>query len=273
MCLNFSNNLNPILADDKAAKIRPLIEHFNMVYQRSSSTVLHQSIDEHMVKFKGHHSMKQYVKNKPIKFWLRCDAVSGYLYEFDIYTGRKDTPELGLGENVVIDLTKKLHGTGASVLTDNYFSSPTLAALLRDRGIDFVGVVRKDRKGLPSFKDDKKMIRGEYEMFYCKNEKLMAVKWIDNKPVHVISSKMISDISKAERRIKGQKEKIRVDCPDVIKLYNKYMGGVDINDRMKSTHEQDRRGRRYYLRLTFDMLDQLIVNSRIVFNTLNVDKN
>ena len=109
-------------------------------------------------------------------------------------------------------------------------------------------------------------------MFYCKNEKLMAVKWIDNKPVHVISSKMISDISKAERRIKGQKEKIRVDCPDVIKLYNKYMGGVDINDRMKSTHEQDRRGRRYYLRLTFDMLDQLIVNSRIVFNTLNVDK-
>ena len=49
------------------------------------------------------------------------------------------------------------------------------------------------------------------------------------------------------------------------------MGGVDINDRMKSTHEQDRRGRRYYLRLAFDMFDQLMVNSRIVINTLSTE--
>ena len=71
--------------------------------------------------------------------------------------------------------------------------------------------------------------------------------------------------------MKGQKEKVRVECPELIKMYNKHMGGVDINDRMKSTHEQDRRGRRYYLRLAFDMLDQLMVNSRIVFNTLNTE--
>ena len=76
---------------------------------------------------------------------------------------------------------------------------------------------------------------------------------------------MISEISNDERRVKGQKDKVRVDCPILVKLYNKHMGGVAINDRMKSTHEQDRRGRRYYLRLAFDMLDQLMVNSRIVF--------
>ena len=81
--LHFSNNLDPTHANDNAAKIRPLIEHCNKVYERSSKHVPHQSIDEHMVKFKGHHSTKQYIKNKPIKwgfkFW------SGYLYEFDIY--------------------------------------------------------------------------------------------------------------------------------------------------------------------------------------------
>ena len=74
--LHFSNNMDPTRADDKTGKIRSLIEHFNMVHQRNSISVSHQSIDEHMVKFKGHHSMKQYVKNKPIKwgfkFWLRC---------------------------------------------------------------------------------------------------------------------------------------------------------------------------------------------------------
>ena len=158
--MHFSNNMDPTRADDKAGKIRSLIEHFNMVHQRNSTSVSHQSIGEHMVKFKGHHSMKQYVKNKPTKwgfnFWLRCDALTGYLYEFDIYTGRKNAPEFGLGENVVMDLTKKLDGSGASVFADNYFSSPALAALLRDRDINFVGVVRKDRKGLPSFQDDKK---------------------------------------------------------------------------------------------------------------------
>ena len=143
--LHFSNNMDPTRADDKAGKIRSLIEHFNMVYQRNSTSVSHLSIDDHMVKFKGHHSMKQYFKNKPIKwgfkFWLWCDALTGYLYEFDIYTGRKDAPELGLGENVVMDLTKKLDGSGASVFADNYFSSPTLAALLCDRDINFVEVV------------------------------------------------------------------------------------------------------------------------------------
>ena len=64
--------------------------------------------NEHMVKFKGNNSMKQYIKNKPVKWgikvWERCASASGFLYEFDIYTGRKGCPELGLGEKVVLDL-------------------------------------------------------------------------------------------------------------------------------------------------------------------------
>ena len=88
----------------------------------------------------------------------------------------------------MLDLTKKIRKTGVSIFADNYFSSPTLAALLREHGLNFIGVVRKDRKGLPSFKDDKKMARGESEMFFCKEENLMAAKWIDNKPVCIISS-------------------------------------------------------------------------------------
>ena len=130
------------------------------MYQRNATNVSHHSTDEYMAKFKGHSSMKQCVKNKPIKsgfkFWLGCDAITGYINEFDIYTGRKDAPELVLGETVVLDLTRKLYGTGISVFAVNYFSSPTLAALLRDRGMNFVGVSRKDGKGLPSFKTIKR---------------------------------------------------------------------------------------------------------------------
>ena len=242
--LHFSNNLDPLLVDYKAAKFQPLIDHFNIIYQRSAEIVSDHSIDEHMVKFKGHNSMKQYVQNKPIKwgfkFWLRCDAATGYIYQFELYTGRKESPEIGLGENVVLQLTKPLIRTGCTVFADNYFSSPTVAALLRDKGLNYIGVVRKDRKGLPCFTNDKKMERGSFEMFYSAEENLMAVKWIDNKPVHLISSIINSNMSNAEPRLKRVCEKVKVDCPDPVKLYNRSMGGADI--RYTDSHNLEQTG-------------------------------
>ena len=41
----------------------------------------------------------------------------GYLYEFDIYTGRKETTEFGLGESVVLQLIEKLKAFVVSFLT------------------------------------------------------------------------------------------------------------------------------------------------------------
>ena len=70
--------------------------------------------------------------------------------EFDIYTGKKREPELGLKETVALDLTKKLTGKGTAIYTDNYFSSPTLDVRLLNR----------------EFTDDKEMGRGDHEMCF-----------------------------------------------------------------------------------------------------------
>ena len=52
------------------------------------SPTMYQSIDEHMIEFKGHKILEPYVKEKPMqcgfKLWCRCDAVSGYLFQFDL---------------------------------------------------------------------------------------------------------------------------------------------------------------------------------------------
>ena len=94
--------------------VMPVIDHLNLKFSKVLSNDSEQSIDEHMVKFKGRSGMKQYIKSKPIKwgfkFWFRCSSKSGYLYQMDIYLGRKQTPEfnLGLGEEVVLQLTKDL---------------------------------------------------------------------------------------------------------------------------------------------------------------------
>ena len=52
---------------DKGYKFRSLINHFNHRFSNSGSNDDSQSIENHMVKFKGRLSIKQYVKNKPIK--------------------------------------------------------------------------------------------------------------------------------------------------------------------------------------------------------------
>ncbi|XP_046389259.1 piggyBac transposable element-derived protein 3-like [Ischnura elegans] len=97
---------------DRAFKVRPLIKHFNQCFQNARKPSKQQSIDEHMIRFKGHNIMKQYIKSKPIKWgfkmWCRCDSNSGYLYQFDLYTGKKTDPEYGLGEGVVTLLTLEL---------------------------------------------------------------------------------------------------------------------------------------------------------------------
>ena len=54
-------------------------------------------------------SCEQYMKNKPIKWgfkwWCRCYSKAEYLYEFDLYLGKKEKKKLGLGEIVASDLS------------------------------------------------------------------------------------------------------------------------------------------------------------------------
>ena len=99
---------NPHFADnrkddktDKISKIRPVIDQLNSKFSEVLSNYIEKSIDEQTVRFKGRSGMKQYIKSKPIKwsfkFWFCCSSKSGYLYQMDIYLGRKQTPEFNLG--------------------------------------------------------------------------------------------------------------------------------------------------------------------------------
>ena len=89
-----------------------------------------QSIDEHMIKSKERSSMKPYIKSKPIKwgfqFWFRCDSKTGYLYELDMYLGRKESIEYNLGESVLFNLATSLNDSYCTLFFDNFFYSPNL---------------------------------------------------------------------------------------------------------------------------------------------------
>ena len=136
--------------------------------------------------------MKQYIKSIPIKwgfkFWFCCLSKSGYLYQMDIYLGRKQTPEfnLGLGEEIVLYLTKDLKWSFCTVYFDNFFNGPKLIEKLFQKNIYGIRTVRANRKQMPKMIDDKQMKRGDCEFLFSGNT--MACKWMDNWSVLLLSS-------------------------------------------------------------------------------------
>lgn len=99
---------------DKLFKVRPLIYHLQTMYSSLECPSRHLSIYESMIAFKGRSGMKQYISMKPIKrgfkVWELADSASGYLINFEIYTGKNSNnlTEFGLGKNIVLNVSQYL---------------------------------------------------------------------------------------------------------------------------------------------------------------------
>ena len=98
----------------------------------------------------------------------------------DIYLERKQTPKfnLGLGEDLVLQLTKDLERWFCAVYFDNFFNSPKLIEKLFQKDIYGIGTVQGNRKHMPKMINDKQMKRGDCKFLFSGNT--MACKWMDN---------------------------------------------------------------------------------------------
>ena len=112
-------------AYDRLHKIRPLLTKTNVNFHNQAVSSSSQSIDEAMIRFKGRSSFRQYMPMKPIKrgykVWVRADAKTGYIYQFQLYTGKNDGDGTGLASRVVKQLTNSLKNTSTHVAFDNFF--------------------------------------------------------------------------------------------------------------------------------------------------------
>jgi hypothetical protein len=76
---------------------------------------------------------------------------------------------------------------------ENYYTSPAILILLRNRGIYTRGTVKKKRRMVPSQilltkADCKKLADGYVRMPVCEFAKMQAFGWNDNNPVHILST-------------------------------------------------------------------------------------
>lgn len=127
-----------------------IVQKFKELYNCSREI----SIDEAMVPFKGKVAIKVRMPDKPVtfgvKFFALCDAKTGYCKNFSMYTGKDDRAIGAIGKTgqVVMDLVAELHNTNHHLCVDNFYTSPVLFLLFKQRGILAAGTARP-RKGYP----------------------------------------------------------------------------------------------------------------------------
>lgn len=276
---------NNIQDSDRYYKVRPFVQKVrqNCLAQENERKF---SIDEMMIPYKGTKAGKrrQYMKDKPNKWgfknYVRA-GVSGMVYDFLLYGG-EDTfrfytfsdkeASIGFGGRIVIALCQSIKFKPAFVFCDNFFSCPELFYILREEyGIFGLGTIRNNRlrgaeKVLPSEKEMKKKPRGSYSQVVCNKNRLSVVRWNDNKPVTLISSYVgVEPVEKMKRYCKETKSKIDVDCPQIVKEYNKHMGGVDLADMLISLYKTPFKSRRWYIGIFVQILDICINNAWLLY--------
>lgn len=109
-CMKFSdpaadeNNVRGEEGFDRILKIRLLVEHLKDRCRSLFQPNRYISIDERMLRFKGRHTLKQYIPCKPdpygFKLWALADSETGYLVDFNVYFGSTgDKPEVAWSNN------------------------------------------------------------------------------------------------------------------------------------------------------------------------------
>ena len=78
-----------------------------------------------------------------------CDADTAYLHKFDIYLGRRQNSEYGLGYDVVMKLCQEITGKYHHVYFDNLFTSVPLMKELLALNTYACGTVHKNKCGVP----------------------------------------------------------------------------------------------------------------------------
>jgi hypothetical protein len=251
---------------DLIKKIRPLLNLLVGNFKANYQPGRYLTADEDICKFKGRHHLKQYLRAKIVKWgykiWKLCDATTAYVLDLDVYGGKKS--ENSSPYNAVMKLMEGYLDKHHVVVMDNYFTSVPLFTDLLERSTYACGTVRLNRKYLPStFKEKRDMEPGESH--YWQSNNFVATLWQDKRTVRFLSTCSAPEGDATVTRRRDSKDLLQLPCPPVVKIYTKYMGGVDRSDRMVRTYSSSRKSKKWWYRLFYYLLDTSLANSFILY--------
>ena len=294
-CFHLSdNNLQPARDSpvfDRLYKIREFITNLASNFKRHAEVEQVSSVDEQMIPFKGQLWLKVFMKDKPVKRGVKVWALagkSGYIHRFylsgDILVGLEAEevedldPSIGLSGQVVLYLVQKPQQPepGFQVFFDNYFASPALLLHLKNLGIPAACTLRKDRMEHCPLKSEKELKREGRGSMDCRtsSERILVLKWYDNKEVCVGSNPYSANPVSTDRRWdKKDKAYVSLTRPAVIGAYNEGMGAVDRCDQLLAFYRIVTKSRKWYKRILYHFVDVSIVNAFIMRRAITGAKN
>ena len=155
------------------------------------------------------------------------------------------------------------------ICADNFFSSVQLIEKLLESGIHYTGTVRKNRLPGCDLKSDKTLEaegRGTFDSRVEVGRKIIAVRWMDTKCVTLLSSHTgVDPTENVNRWDKKTKTFKPVPRPQIVKLYNHYMGGVDYLDRMCAKSRFHIRSKRWYMHIFWFTIKIALANAWIIY--------
>ena len=277
--LHFVNNDN-VDATDKLAKIRPIIKAIRDECVKVEPEE-HHSVDEQVIPSKtSFSSIRQYNPKKPKKWGFKNlvrAGASGYMYDFYVYDGKSSTDDVSEKFNhlqksaqVVARLCQDLPGhQNFKVFFDNWFTTLDLLHYLKAEGILAVGTIRANRLQqcpIDTSKDLQKLGRGSMDYRCDANSGIIIVKWVDNSVVQLTSNFIgIEPMSEITRWCKKEKVRKQIPCPQIVKQYNKSMGGVDLADMLLALYRIPCKTKRWYKKVFWHLVDIAKVNAWILY--------
>lgn len=269
--------------NDKAWKIRPVLEMLKERCIRNFVPEENLAYDESMVKYYGRHNCKQFIRGKPIRFGYKVWSLNtkdGYLVNFELYQGKSPKANtdyetlFGKAASPLLVLLDEMPPEKRNLryhfYMDNLFSNSALFSFLTFRGYFAIGTIRENRIAnqcpLSSKKLFAKKNRGYFESAIEKTDGQLYVRWMDNAVVTMLSSSCgTQPIGQVKRFSQTQKKNIMVQQPRVIGKYNEFMGGTDQMDQNVACYRIGIRGKKWYWPLFTWMLDVAMQNCWLLY--------
>lgn len=245
------------------------------------------AVDETMVRFKGRLKFRQYLPMKPIKWgikvWCLAESQTGYVANFQVYTGKDDRQtEHGLSHRVVMDMCASIQGTQAQVFFDNYFTTGKLLKDLKALNIQACGTVRQDRcrevppTELPkTARRQQGVVLEKHRYRVCQSDDLMFCHWQDTKPVLVLSNyhdpKQVGQVRRTVKEGQNRPQRRLIPVPACLSDYQMHMKGVDLADQMVGYYKLNHRSWKWWRRLFFHQLLVSVHNAYVVAKSHNAE--
>ncbi|ETL95657.1 hypothetical protein L917_06580, partial [Phytophthora nicotianae] len=184
----------------------------------------------------------------------------------EIYQGKLDSDkkDRNQGPNAVIrniDLVLDGLPKRRLIITDRFYSSVLRSSILLQRFVPR-GVIPYKQAKRP-----KSMTRGLYRVAVSKVEPMMvAVSWMDNRPVHFIATGCSIKRTTLPRR-QGA-DIVQVPAPQLIKDYQNGMGGADTHDQLRLQRysiQGAMKMKKYYHTIILGLVDMSLVNAYIIY--------